>query len=92
MKKRLNKGMKEQNEAKGYHKGYKDLEKSKKWNLNKARKKYYERDKFNILAKAKQQLRKCEICNCQNKGGESHITRHNKTRKNINNAKKKDEQ
>ena len=53
---------------------------------------YYERDKFNILAKAKQQLRECEICNCQNKGGESHITRHNKTRKNINNVKKKDEQ
>ena len=45
-----------------------------------------------MLAKAKQQLRECEVRNCQNKGGESHITTHNKTRKNINNVKKKDEQ
>ena len=77
-------------EAKEYHKGFRDLEKSKKQNLNKARKNI--RDKFNILAKAKQQLRECEIRSCQNKGGESQITRHNKTRKNINNVKKKDEQ
>ena len=76
-------------EAKEYHKGYRDFEKSKKRNLNKARKEYYESDKFNILAKAKQQLRECEICSCQSKGGESHLTRHNKTRKNINNVKKK---
>ena len=50
MKRRLNKGMNEQKEmtnteyrdshkeeAKEYHKGYRDLEKSKKRNLNKAR-------------------------------------------------------
>ena len=71
-------------EAKEYHKGNRSLEKSKK--------EYYERDKFNILAKTKQQLRECEIRNCQNKGGESFLTRHNKTRKNISNVKKKDEQ
>ena len=61
-----------------------------KTELKQSKKEYYERDKFNILAKAKQQLRECEIHNCQNKGGESHITRHNRTCKNINNVKKKD--
>ena len=60
--------------------------------LKQSKKEYYERDKINILAKAKQQLRECEICNCQNTGGESHITRHNTTRKKINNVKKNDEQ
>ena len=71
-------------EAKEYHKGNRDLENSKKRNLKQSKKENYERDKFNILAK------ECEICNCQNKGGESHITRHNKhVRKNINNVKRK---
>ena len=57
-------------EAKEYHKGYRDLEKSKKTELKQSKKQYCERDKFNILAKAKQQLRECEVRNCQNKGGE----------------------
>ena len=72
--------------------GEPDLREKQKTELKQSKKEYYERDKFNILAKAKQQLRECEICNCQNKGGESHITRYNKTRKNINNVKKKDKQ
>ena len=56
-----------------------------------SKKEYYQRDKFNILAKARQQLRECEICKCRIKVGDSHSTRH-KTRKHINNTKKKEEQ
>ena len=59
------------------------LREKRKTELKQSKKEYYERDKFNILAKAKQQLRECEVCNCQNKGGESHLTRQNKTRENI---------
>ena len=44
-----------------------------------------------MLAQAKQQLRECEICNCQVKGGDSHLSRQNKTSKHINNLKKKEE-
>ena len=50
-------------------KGYMDLEKSKKRNLNKARNNIMKRNKFNILGKAKQHLRECEVRNCQKKGG-----------------------
>ena len=78
-------------EASEYHKAHRALEK-RKTKLQQSKKEYYERDKFNILAKAKQQLRECEIRKCQNKGGESHLTRHKKTHRNINNVKKKDEQ
>ena len=46
-------------EAKEYHKGYRDLEKAKT-DLKQSKKKYYERDKFNILAKAKRQLKECD--------------------------------
>ena len=79
-------------EAKEYHKAYRDLEKSKKRNLNKASGNFVKGTNFTYLLKAKQQLRECEVRNCQNKGGESRLTRHNKTRKNVNNVKKKDEQ
>ena len=77
-------------EAKEYHKGYRDSEKSKKRNLNKARNNILKGTNLTYLL-SKTATEECEVRNCQ-KGGESHITRHNKTRKNINNAKKKDEQ
>ena len=56
-------------ETKEYHK---DIEKRKKRNSNKVRNNII---KFNILAQAKQQLRECEISDCQVKGGDSHLTR-----------------
>ena len=36
-----------------------------------------------MLAKAKQQLIECEICNCQIEGGSSNLARQNKTSKHI---------
>ena len=106
MKRRLNKGMKEQKEMtntkntetikkkkqKSIIKDIGTWRKAKKRNLNKARNNMMKRTNSNIHAQANQQLRESEICNCQNKGGEFRLTRHNKTRKNVNNAKKKDEQ
>ena len=71
-------------EAKEYHKGYMDLEKSKKRNLNKARNNIMKRNKFNILGKAKQHLRECEVRNCPKERWQ----RHNKPRKNVNNVEK----
>ena len=41
-----------------------------------------------MFAKAKQQLIEREICSWQTKGGNSNLTRHNKTRKHINNIKR----
>ena len=43
---------------------------------------------MNILAKAKQQLIECDICNFQTKGGNSNLTGHNKTSKHIKQYKK----
>ena len=77
-------------EANEYHKAHRVLDK-RKTKLQQSKKEYCERDKFNIL-KAKQQLRECEICNRQIKGGDSHSTRHKTSSKNINNVNKEEEQ
>ena len=80
--------------ANDYHKAHRVLDK-RKTKLQQSKKEYCERDKFNILtvlAKAKQQLTECEICNCQIKGGDSHSTRQKTSSKNINNVNKEEEQ
>ena len=41
------------------------IERKEKTGFNQSRDKYYEREKFNIRAKAQQQLIECEICKCQ---------------------------
>ena len=69
----------------------KDIETGKE-ELKQSKKEYYETEPFNIFAQAKQQLIECEICKCQIKGGNSHLIRHKKTRKHINNINKKEQQ
>lgn len=53
----------------------KDKEK-RKTGFNQSRDKYYEREKFNILAKAQQQLIECEICKCQILCGKCLLVKH----------------
>ena len=45
---------------------------------------------FNILAKGKQQLIECEICDCQIEGGNSNLRIHNQTSMHINIMNKKE--
>ena len=70
----------------------KDIEKRKPIELKQSKEERCGREKFNILAKAKQQLIQCEICNCQIKGGNSDFARHSKTSAHINNIEKIAEQ